>query len=115
MHLTISPADMQRIERTAFAQGVPSILLMEQAAQSVVCVLEDILGSCESQHVLFVAGCGNNGGDALAAARMFIKMGGEATSGCRWAAKRPTRKATLPTSGCCPTLPLSKATCPRVS
>ena len=62
MHLTISPADMQRIERTAFAQGVPSILLMEQAAQSVVCVLEDILGSCESQHVLFVAGCGNNGG-----------------------------------------------------
>ena len=95
MHLTISPADMQRIERTAFAQGVPSILLMEQAAQSVVCVLEDILGSCESQHVLFVAGCGNNGGDALAAARMFIKMGGEATVWLPLGCKTPDAQSNL--------------------
>jgi len=79
MHRTISPADMQRIERAAFAQGVPSILLMEQAAQAVACVLEDLLGECDGRHVLFAAGCGNNGGDALAAARLFVKMGGEAT------------------------------------
>ena len=26
---TITPADMQRVEQSAFAQGVPSILLME--------------------------------------------------------------------------------------
>lgn len=95
MHLTISPADMQRIERTAFSHGVPSILLMEQAAQAVVCVLEDILGSCQDQHVLFVAGCGNNGGDALAAARMFIKMGGEATVWLPLGCKTPDAQSNL--------------------
>lgn len=95
MHRTIDPAEMQRIERTAFSAGVPSILLMEQAAQAVVCTLEDILGTCEGRHVLFVAGCGNNGGDALAAARMFDKMGGEATVWLPMGCKTPDARSNL--------------------
>ncbi|MBR6787228.1 MAG: NAD(P)H-hydrate dehydratase [Clostridia bacterium] len=95
MHLTISPADMQRIERTAFSAGVPSILLMEQAAQAVVCTLEDMLDGCDDRHVLFVAGCGNNGGDALAAARMFVKMGGEATVWLPLGCKTPDAQSNL--------------------
>ena len=95
MHRTIDPAEMQRIERAAFAQGVPSILLMEQAAQSVACTLIDMLGECEDRHVLFVAGCGNNGGDALAAARLFVKMGGEATVWLPLGCKTPDAQSNL--------------------
>lgn len=95
MHRTIDPADMQRIERAAFSQGVPSILLMEQAAQAVACTLEDILGDCEGRHVLFVAGPGNNGGDALAAARLFDKMGGEATVWLPLGCKTPDAQSNL--------------------
>jgi len=81
MHYTISPHDMQRIEKAAFAQGVPSLLLMEQAAQGVVSALANMLGGAKNQSVLFAAGSGNNGGDALAAARLYAKQGGSA---CVW-------------------------------
>lgn len=76
---TITPADMQRVEQSAFAQGVPSILLMEQAAAHVVDQLCDLLGEYQGKHVLFAAGKGNNGGDAIAAARLFLRRGGKAT------------------------------------
>lgn len=95
MHRTIEPAEMQRIERAAFTQGVPSILLMEQAAQAVARTLEDMLGDCEGRHVLFVAGCGNNGGDALAAARLFDKMGGKATVWLPMGCKTPDALSNL--------------------
>ena len=71
MHYTISPRDMQRIEKAAFAQGVPSVLLMEHAAEAVV----KALCGLSARRVLFAAGSGNNGGDALAAARLFAPSG----------------------------------------
>lgn len=92
---TITPADMQRVEQSAFAQGVPSILLMEQAAGHVVNQLCDMLGDYTGKRVLFVAGKGNNGGDAVAAARLFLRRGGEATVWLPLGCKTPDAQKNL--------------------
>ena len=92
---TITPSDMQRVEQSAFAQGVPSILLMEQAAQHVTDQLCDMLGDFKGKSVLFVAGKGNNGGDAIAAARLFIRRGGIATVWLPLGCQTPDAKANL--------------------
>ncbi|MBR4332430.1 MAG: NAD(P)H-hydrate dehydratase [Clostridia bacterium] len=73
----LTPEDMRRMEQKAFALGVSSLLLMEHAALAVVDELEKLLGgSCAEKRVLFLCGTGNNGGDGLAAARLFKMRGG---------------------------------------
>ena len=52
---------------------IPSLLLMERAAQNVV---EELLGgSYDLKSVLIACGTGNNGGDGLAIARMLLLKG----------------------------------------
>ena len=76
----LTPADMRRTEEKAFSLGVPSLLLMEHAAIAVVEELEKALGGdCRDREVLFLCGKGNNGGDGLAAARLFLQRGGRPT------------------------------------
>ena len=76
-HDVLTPAEMRLTEQKAFELGVPSILLMEHAAQAVVDELEKALGgSCCDRRVLFLCGTGNNGGDGLAAARLFMMRQG---------------------------------------
>ncbi len=76
----LTPEDMRRTEQKAFALGVSSLLLMEHAALAVVDELEKVLGgSCAEKQVLFLCGTGNNGGDGLAAARLFKMRGGRPT------------------------------------
>ncbi len=77
MRRTIEPAQMRAIEQAAFDRGVPSLLLMEQAAGEVTAAIERILAGKKSA-VLFAAGSGNNGGDALAAARIYARHGNRA-------------------------------------
>lgn len=73
----LTPEDMRRTEQIAFDKGVPSLLLMEHAAVAVVDELEKALGGdCREKRVLFLCGTGNNGGDGLAAARLFLMRGG---------------------------------------
>ena len=73
----LTPEDMRRTEQKAFALGVSSLLLMEHAALAVVDELEKVLGgSCAGKQVLFLCGTGNNGGDGIAAARLFKMRGG---------------------------------------
>ena len=73
----LTPSDMRRTEQKAFALGVPSLLLMEHAALAVVNELQKALGGdCRGKRVLFLCGPGNNGGDGLAAARLFLMRGG---------------------------------------
>ena len=73
----LTPRDMRETEQKAFALGVPSMLLMEHAALAVVDELEKALGGCcREKKVLFLCGTGNNGGDGLAAARLFAMRGG---------------------------------------
>lgn len=76
----LTPEDMRQTEQMAFGLGVPSLLLMEHAAIAVVDEMEKLLGgSCRLKRVLFLCGNGNNGGDGLAAARLFAMRQGIAT------------------------------------
>ncbi len=79
-HSALTPEEMRKTEQAAFDQGVPSILLMERAASAVADELEKALGGdCRGRRALFLCGTGNNGGDGLAAARLFSMRGGRAT------------------------------------
>lgn len=67
----ITPDSMRSLEERFMRDtGVPSLLLMEHAAIAVVGALE---GACRA---LFVCGPGSNGGDGMAAARLFSARGG---------------------------------------
>jgi NAD(P)H-hydrate epimerase len=66
---TMREADRYTIEDL----GVPSLVLMENAATGVVEALRK--GFPEAEHVLVVCGPGNNGGDGLAAARHLANGG----------------------------------------
>lgn len=58
---------------TCEAQSIDSLELMERAASAISC--EIIARFLPHQRIVVVAGPGNNGGDALAAARMLIEQG----------------------------------------
>ena len=58
---------------TCDAQQIESITLMERAASAVTC--EVISRFLPTQRIVVVAGPGNNGGDALAVARMLYEQG----------------------------------------
>ena len=76
----MTPGDVRRMEQRAFDLGVPSLLLMEHAALAVTDELQKALGGdCRGKRVLFLCGTGNNGGDGLAAARLFLMRGGQPT------------------------------------
>jgi ADP-dependent NAD(P)H-hydrate dehydratase / NAD(P)H-hydrate epimerase len=76
----ISSSAMADIDREAIeGYGIPGILLMEHAAAAVVSQLKKLLRvkklSRSAASLLFIAGPGNNGGDALAAARIAAGAG----------------------------------------
>ena len=62
--------------------GIPSLVLMERAGMAITDEIEkhiyDIHGSNETlkkEKILCIAGCGNNGGDVLTAARQLQERG----------------------------------------
>ena len=73
MKLTTS-AQMRELDRIAIEERkIPSIDLMERAAQAVAC--EVMARFYTRQRIVIIAGPGNNGGDALAVARLLIEQG----------------------------------------
>jgi NAD(P)H-hydrate epimerase len=60
--------------------GIPSIVLMENAARAVADVAWDMLGNGPAP-VVVLCGGGNNGGDGLAAARHLHNRGADVTVG----------------------------------
>ena len=63
-------AQMQAMDKQAMEEyGVPSLVLMENAALRVVDILAARLGPLRGRRVAVVCGKGNNGGDGLAVAR----------------------------------------------
>ncbi|MEG0768136.1 MAG: NAD(P)H-hydrate epimerase, partial [Clostridia bacterium] len=70
---TITPGNMRDMEKKFMQEtGYPGLLLMEHAAQAVVHALLQF-----THHTaLFLCGTGNNGGDGMAAARLFAQAGG---------------------------------------
>jgi NAD(P)H-hydrate repair Nnr-like enzyme with NAD(P)H-hydrate epimerase domain len=65
-----SRQSVREVDRLAIAEfGIPSIILMENAALHLAEVTLDALDDAEGSRVLILCGPGNNGGDGLAAAR----------------------------------------------
>ena len=78
MKYVLKAYEMKDYDRdTSERIGIPSMVLMERAALSVVeCILEF---TEMPRRVLAVAGTGNNGGDGLAIGRLFALKGAEVT------------------------------------
>jgi len=68
--------EMQNIDRRARDEyGIPTLLLMENAAFGITRVLEELFGPVKGRRITIIAGKGNNGGDGLAAARLLHNRG----------------------------------------
>ncbi len=74
MKLLVNAEEMRELDRNSIEEiGIPSMVLMERAALSVV---EEIKKRRPGrQHVIVFAGTGNNGADGLAIARMMTLLG----------------------------------------
>ena len=69
MLYTILPSDMKRIENRVMEKtGVSALTLMERAAEAVADIAAPYLR--DGGKLLALCGTGNNGGDAIAAARI---------------------------------------------
>ena len=67
---------MREMDRTAIAQGIPSIDLMERAGAALADEVMDLVGEDGGRVVCF-CGPGNNGGDGVACARLLLEAGCE--------------------------------------
>ena len=74
MEYLVNREKMKEIDRRTIQEvGIPSLVLMERAAFSVVLALEKRYG--RQQRVLCVCGTGNNGADGVAVARILHERG----------------------------------------
>ena len=76
MRLILTSNEMRLLEQRAFAQGAPSLLVMENAARAAHAELQNLLGDVNGKDILYLIGPGNNGGDGLAMARLCFLTGG---------------------------------------
>lgn len=71
----LTPEQMKGLDTFSIAQGLPSLVLMERAAVSMVGLLEAHLTLqlrlLQNRCIAIFCGTGNNGGDGLAMARLF--------------------------------------------
>lgn len=71
-----TPAQSREVDRLCVEEfGIPSILLMENAALGIASVARDLLAGVEDPCILVFCGPGNNGGDGFAAARHLANDG----------------------------------------
>ncbi|MBE5803388.1 MAG: NAD(P)H-hydrate dehydratase [Clostridiales bacterium] len=76
MQITITPDEMKTLEQSYMKEyAVPGALLMEHAAQGICAALR---AHTSGGRALFLCGPGNNGGDGYAAARLWLRQGGQA-------------------------------------
>lgn len=77
MQKVLTAAQMREVDRlTTERYGIPSIILMENAAHAVARVITEKLGgSVKGKSILILCGPGNNGGDGAALARMLWTKG----------------------------------------
>ena len=83
MQKVLTAAEMREVDRlTTERYGIPSIILMENAAHAVARVITEKLGgSVEGKSILILCGKGNNGGDGFALARV-CRQGGASVTVC---------------------------------
>ena len=79
MQKVLTAAQMREVDRlTTEKYGIPSILLMENAAHAVARVITEKLGgSVKGKSILVLCGKGNNGGDGAAIARILWSQGSD--------------------------------------
>ena len=78
MRILPTAQQMQRADQYTISEiGIPSMVLMERAALSIVEVL--ISEEIDLSKVLILSGPGNNGGDGFAVARILHQRGGSVT------------------------------------
>ncbi|MCK4397064.1 NAD(P)H-hydrate dehydratase [candidate division WOR-3 bacterium] len=71
----VSIKEMREIDRMAIKElGIPGVVLMENAGQSVVSAMEDFFGLENVHKVTVVCGKGNNGGDGFVVSRYLINQ-----------------------------------------
>jgi NAD(P)H-hydrate epimerase len=77
MQKIVTAEEMREIDRqTTEKYGIPSILLMENAAHAVARIITEKLGgSVAGKSFLILCGKGNNGGDGAALARILTLLG----------------------------------------
>lgn len=72
----LSRTQIRAFDAHAIRQGVPSLILMENAARGATDVLvSELLGSASEKTVTVLCGTGNNGGDGFAIARRLLVLG----------------------------------------
>ncbi len=67
----LTVAQMNAIDRATIEAGIPSLILMENAAHRVVEYITEHVAPLSKQKIVVVCGKGNNGGDGLAIARIL--------------------------------------------
>src|SRR6266851_4603515 len=79
MQKVLTAEQMREVDRlTTERYGIPSILLMENAAHAVARVITEKLGgSVKGKSILILCGKGNNGGDGAAIARLLHLSGAD--------------------------------------
>jgi len=77
MQKVLTAAQMREVDRlTTERYGIPSLILMENAAHAVTRVITEKLGgSVNGKSILILCGKGNNGGDGAAVARILSSEG----------------------------------------
>ncbi len=73
----VTPSQMRELDRRTIASGIPGEELMQAAGEGLADAIRTLAGNHQlvDSPVLFVAGCGNNGGDAFVAARCLHEDG----------------------------------------
>ncbi len=73
----VTANEMRELDRRTIASGIPGEELMQTAGEGLADAIRNLAGNHQlvDSPVLFVAGCGNNGGDAFVAARCLHEDG----------------------------------------
>ena len=67
----LTAAEMRQVDERTIALGIPSLILMENAAHRVVECMRERFGPLKDHVIAVYCGKGNNGGDGLAVARIL--------------------------------------------
>ena len=68
----VSSQEMREFEKYTIAEILPSVILMENAAEKVVQVMKSEYSDLAEKNIVVVCGEGNNGGDGFGVARKVL-------------------------------------------
>src|SRR4030066_2070528 len=75
MYIALANEMNNIVRRTRDEYGIPTLLLMENAASGITRTVEQMLVSVKGKRITVICGRGNNGGDGLASARQLHNLG----------------------------------------